>query len=134
MDLTFFETHSGGELVERIDGDVGKLVNFLWAHLRRDPPPRQGHRPVPRRDHPNNTSGSNTPPLPPLSTPRVAAAILRNMTIESNRVRHLYTATGTQPTHIHAGRPVISIPCRDPEPAGTAPEAWCRPNAAIADS
>lgn len=29
MDLSFFQDHSGGELVERIDGDVGKLANFF---------------------------------------------------------------------------------------------------------
>ncbi|RKN07409.1 ABC transporter ATP-binding protein [Streptomyces radicis] len=29
LDLAFSERHSGGELIERIDGDVGKLANFF---------------------------------------------------------------------------------------------------------
>jgi ATP-binding cassette, subfamily B, bacterial len=29
LDMSFYEEHSGGELIERIDGDVGQLANFF---------------------------------------------------------------------------------------------------------
>jgi ABC-type multidrug transport system fused ATPase/permease subunit len=29
LDMSFFQEHSGGELIDRIDGDIGKLANFF---------------------------------------------------------------------------------------------------------
>jgi ATP-binding cassette subfamily B protein len=29
LDMSFYEEHSGGELIERVDGDVGQLANFF---------------------------------------------------------------------------------------------------------